>query len=785
MAKTYTSIDSYVDSMGEYISKGAFGSEGSRIDPDSAMRNYIAEQIQRMEDNGRDVSGIQDFYDSVGSWSSKDFGNAWLFDGAAGKLGGKELTAIAGTMMRLDDMQSDGKITMEEYEGYINRMLCPDGIDAIKAGGSDDIFNMFEDIERDSARPANEDVRKDNEAALAIGTRPYINDRSDYLDAAREARAGDEAYSAKRNAEGYDVYSDMDDKLREARENGLLTEDQYADAKSGLRNLQRVGVAMPDGRDAVLFAMEDALASGDADLASKVMSQDGIAGIVSGSDEGIDILRSVAYSNAHLPDGRDPSYGSDLGHAVPATSDLPGVHDGNIIQDPEPMPVAGFDDLPSADVGARELADVMDAMGASYFEKSEAEGGISLEQYSAMAEAYDGMENEAQKQAYLTLHPDFAAANEYMSKLDALEDGVMSGRIYINVTTDENGCSTYGISYPDDRTEQPASVVDLSGVKIQQPVSERDPSLAIWYNPEIEGMAKGAQRGAAIGGMPAVDTITLPPNDAERAKSEFGDDFLADLNDVVNKERDPDYEPDGPGVHDGGFGSEPEEPGKDGPDFDMDLSGVKIELLSQQSPEERMRELQCVANDIWDGKLGNGEERRAALEEMGYGEEDRAMIASMVNQGQEWCETAGVSDFDELFPDPSGISLADREAEFQAGRSEAAVAVMTYESPYEFLTAWEAANGTALTGEDMSVEQAAELYDRAAHVLDEQDASLHGADGLDQQALEEGRGNLMSYVSENPDAGFHAQAEEPAAEPEPTAEPDAPEAAGDEYTPGA
>ena len=42
-------------------SKGEFGGEGGRIGSDSAMRNYIAEQIQRLEDNGRDISGMQGF----------------------------------------------------------------------------------------------------------------------------------------------------------------------------------------------------------------------------------------------------------------------------------------------------------------------------------------------------------------------------------------------------------------------------------------------------------------------------------------------------------------------------------------------------------------------------------------------------------------------------------------------------------------------------------------------------------------------------------------------------
>ena len=80
MAKMYTSIDSYVQSVGsKYIDKGEFGGEGGRIGSDSAMRNYIAEQIQRLEDNGRDISGMQGFYDQVGARSVDGFANAGLF----------------------------------------------------------------------------------------------------------------------------------------------------------------------------------------------------------------------------------------------------------------------------------------------------------------------------------------------------------------------------------------------------------------------------------------------------------------------------------------------------------------------------------------------------------------------------------------------------------------------------------------------------------------------------------------------------------------------------------
>ena len=59
-----------------------------------------------------------------------------------------------------------------------------------------------------------------------------MNDRDDYLNDAREQRSGDGAYNAARSAEDYDVFSDMDDKIREAHEAGFLTESQYEDARS-------------------------------------------------------------------------------------------------------------------------------------------------------------------------------------------------------------------------------------------------------------------------------------------------------------------------------------------------------------------------------------------------------------------------------------------------------------------------------------------------------------------------------------------------------------------------
>lgn len=737
MAKMYTSIDSYVQSVGsKYIDKGEFGGEGGRIGSDSAMRNYIAEQIQRLEDNGRDISGMQGFYDQVGARSVDGFANAGLF-AETDKIGGRELTSIAATMMRLDEMQADGRISMDEYEGYLNEMLSPDGVSAIAASGNDKIFSLFEDIERDSEREPDPGVAKENASELAIGTRTYVNDRDDYLNDAREQRSGDEAYNAARSAEDYDVFSDMDDKIREAHEAGFLTESQYEDARSGLRSFQTSGYTNYMAVDTMLFAMEDALASGQPDLVSKIMSKDGIEGITQNTPDGVNMLRDVAYWNARpsdaAPSAQDPTVTPvEPVQTITLPEQGPTVHPGIIAQPDNTIDIA----IPMpVDIRAQELVTIMDTMGQNYFEQSEKDGGISLEEYSSMAEAYDAMKSDPQKQAYLTLHPDFAEAHNYMSKLDQLEQGVMSGEMYINSVTDENGNTTYSIGYPDDV---------LTAEQIVMYDSKPDLSMLV---DRSFGDIGNTLAGGAIGGMNG-----LMMSDQTRATMAFGPDFLNDLNYAVNKTKDPDYTPPDPTVHHGDV--MPVDPGVI---IHAPLDGIreKINLLTDPSPEERLRELQGVANDIWSGKLGNGEDRRNALIDMGYDDDARKMIADMVNQGQEWCENAGATDFDQLFPDPDGVSLVDREAAFQADRLSVAETVMTYESPDAFMKVY---NDDLYYG--VSAEQAAELYERAGQVTSS------------EQLYDEG--GLLQSVAEQSDAGFNTPempVEESAPAPEPTQAP--------------
>lgn len=716
MATIYTDLDSYTrDMTKEYA---VSGSEGGRINSDSEMRNYIASQIQRMEDNGLDVSRIQEFYDAVGARSGEGFANL-----SASNIGGRELTAIATTMMRLDEMQSDGRISVDEYASYMDRLLNPDSIDAIAASGNDETFSLFEDIAADSQRPADPDVQAANAAALAIEPRTYINDRMEYFTEAKESRNNDPDYTARRQGEGYDVYDDMAEKLREAHEQGLLDDAQFEDARSGLRDVQRTA-GNPDVRDTVLFAMEDALASGDPSLIGRTMSSDGMSDILYGTEEGVNLMREIEYNNVQrehaeaMAQQEAAQDAPDTDHAEPEISPAFTIPDGITPLSPSAGTEHGSIDVTglsvNANIGARELADIMDAMGKSYFERSEAEGGLSLDDYSAMAEEYDALETEEEKEAYKVLHKDFAEADEYMSKLDRLEDGVMSGQLYISVTTDGNGGQRYGVGY---QQKQDGSGGLSGSFELLQ--DTHDPENMLWINPDLKP------------GNFQVDPDAV-------AKFEFGPDFLEDLNGAVHEARGPDIAVHAAeaGMPDDGLETAGSEP----------LDQIRVEYLTQMSPGERFDDMLATANDIWAGKLGNGEDRKAMLEQMGYDESDRARIQEMVNLGSEWCQSATMDDYDKAFPDPSGASLAEQDAVFQAARKETAAAITSYGSAEDLRQA----------RNDWTQEYADALYDRAAEIMGVGPEPAYNAIEAGEEAgisLAESAASLADYVAEQEGGG--------------------------------
>lgn len=761
MATIYTDLDSYTrDMTKEYA---VSGSEGGRINSDSEMRNYIASQIQRMEDNGLDVSQIQGFYDAVGARSGEGFANL-----SASNIGGRELTAIATTMMRLDEMQSDGRISVDEYAGYMDRLLNPDSIDAIAASGNDETFSLFEDIAADSQRPADPDVQEANAAALAIEPRIYINDRMDYFTEAKESRNDDPDYTARRQAEGYNAYDDMADKLREAHEQGLLSDAQFEDARSGLRDVQRAA-GNPDVRDTVLFAMEDALVSGDPSLIGRTMSSEGMSDILYGTEEGVNLMREIEYNNTQrehaeaMAQQETAQDAPDMDHIEPEISPAFTIPDNIMPLSPsagtehDSIDVTGLS--VNANIGARELADIMDSMGKSYFERIEAEGGLSLDDYSAMAEEYDALETEEEKEAYKVLHKDFAEADEYMSKLDRLEDGVMSGRLYISVTTDENGGQRYGVGYqpkPDGLAgafQQDGSGGLFGSFELLQ--DTHDPENMLWINPDLRPGNIQVDPGAV-------------------AKFEFGADFLDDLNDAVHEARDPDT-----AVHaaeaetpDDGLETAGPEPV---PDFDHPLDQIQVEYLTRMSPGEQFDGMLATANAIWSGKLGNGEDRKAMLEQMGYSEGDRARIQEMVNLGSEWCQNATMEDYDRAFPDPSGISLAEQDAAFQNVRMEAAAAIMTYESADDLMQAhndrYSVQQGpVGMTSVQWTQDYADELYGRAAEIMSADPALAQETIEAGEDAgisLAESAANLTEYIAEQEGGTPEIGAAGPAGNPEP------------------
>lgn len=315
-----------------------------------------------------------------------------------------------------------------------------------------------------------------------------------------------------------------------------------------------------------------------------------------------------------------------------------------------------------------------------------------------------------------------------MNQVDALVDGfnAQPPRFDLCIETDETGNQTYGIRYNTSADRYFERAIDTYGT--DQSVVEKD------YLTDEFSLTVGPGAifpGEWPSGEPFPDMFNFTPN------------ALKGLDTAVK---------------DLGVGVDGPETSNDTPDYDAELAEGDLDLVMARSPMEQFEAMQSAAIDAWRGKLGNGADRREALQQMGFSDEECQRIQAMVDRGPEWCVTATPEAYDAEFRSPDGKTLAERDAEFRVAQAEAASRLMTYEGAEDLMARYNADVGE--DGVGITEDQAAAVYDRAAHVLDEAYASGNTPTDTPTEELEESMGNLADYISANPDAEFQGGVDE-------------------------
>ena len=865
MAQHYSNIDNYVASMSsKYPGLFTTGQEGSAVDADSAVRTYIAEQLQRLSDNGYDVENTA-FLNGVSGLQSgafTGFNDQFGFGDDTGALGNDELLAIAYTMAELDAMQQDGRISANQYKNFMNELTSSGMIDVIENHGNDVLFgekgstffNMLDEIGEKGDREPDADRAARNAEKLSVGTRPVINTWDDYYNSARDA---DPSRAAREAEPGYDPDQLLCERLEEAYDNGLIDSSTYNSSKETLRTQIGNNPSNAERANTLLYAMEDAIALDNKELAGSIFSSAGINGIGTAQNATLNIMglatlkeldKENAIHRVQIPEITNPDPTPDP-----------------ITLNPDPVNGQPFDGYFRPEVDEEKMAQIAGAMKANYFES---EGAMSQEDYESALEQYNKcVEDYGQESADAWLEnnaPDgFREAKRFMDNVDALEQGVNDGIYRIRFELDEDGKSVYSVERTDGKYDSiptfpgndPRNLIggqveymndmayreiftpgDGTELKLDPEFSEflslNAPGFTAAMGTAISDVESGRYMGPsdpevdngevhdhdhvaldeegleAVGDIMAgnyferEDTISLEEYSALKAEyddlanqdgydgdeswlrdhPEFAEaqSFMTQLDAITHGvgsgafqitaavdengettygiERADSGEPiaayddimAGFGDAYGEYTAEPAPVA----DYDYGAELIDLSALTEPSPQEQFEAMRDLAGECWAGTYGNGEDRIKAIMDMGYSYEDYQTIQSMVNMGPEWDGTA--ESWEKENPSADGRTLAEREADFQAARSEAAFQMMTYEGSEDFMAAYNASVGE---GGQITAEQAEDLYGRAAQAMAGsygEDGELHEGVGetLAAGGLAEAVSNLAEYADEHPDAGI-------------------------------
>ena len=729
-------------------------------------REYIAQMYQRLADNGVDLGDGKAFYDSV-------YGNSY---GSSDGMSDDSINAMAFMCAQLDNMQSTGQIDMDTYKDMMLGIISPENVESMKAYNYDNFMSMTDQVDDLRSADINSDLRAENQKAnkdaLQVGQRTVINSRADYLESARAA----DPSRANGIPEGTDMYTDMVGMINDAYDQGYFGEGKDGedakqaalDALKSYDNAWGINVS-PTDREIMYYAMQDSLATGDEELIREIFSKDGF-NVVGGQSflfgnkdaESVNVLR-------RLEDARNnPGVEVNAGEMQIEVQDSVKPIDTLI-----PPKWSDFRDLhayeqdvidrPKVVVDEETMDTIIDQMATNYFE-NQGEDGITMDEYADLSQRYAALEagtpkELAEKQAmFRETFPEFAAADRYMQQLETLKENVNNGRVEICVAQDEAGNDIYDIRY--------------------NRQSDRDFDRRITA---LDGMLENGE-GITVGGinpntLPLIkfdgkdqtfnpefilyDNTAQDPNimiwrekleiNPESLPIHFDDSLIVDMNVAIGQV----------GLEDDLTKTDEKDKGADekmpGIDYDAPIDANDLAIVTQKSPMEQFEDMRSAAEAIWNGELGNGQERRDMLEQMGFSSEDMTRIQDMVNQGQEWCKSATAADYDAAFPSSDGTTLAERDAAFRVEQASAASRLMTYEGAADLMASY---NEIAGEGEAITEDVAAGIYNSAAHVLDQAEQDMIMPADRSEDEVEEAGANLADYISTHSDAEFNGSVDQ-------------------------
>lgn len=181
-----------------------------------------------------------------------------------------------------------------------------------------------------------------------------------------------------------------------------------------------------------------------------------------------------------------------------------------------------------------------------------------------------------------------------------------------------------------------------------------------------------------------------------------------------------------------------------GQDYDADVKGIDYSILVRDKPSDRFEAIRTRALEYYEH--GTQDDLETGMASEGFSPEEIENIRMLSMYDPEYIKSLDADGYAGMFYD--GKDMAAVDAEFQAEQAEAAVQVMTYEDPADFM----AANNLANPGKMVDEHTAEQIYSSAAAVI----GSNEGVEGVeDSVGLEEAVTNAETYVAEGGEAVQH------------------------------
>lgn len=439
MAQNYLidSLSKYNETVATRYGASAFGVKDDRsraaTTGDSDQRNYIAETMQWMNDNhidmGESTKNFESFMSLVSSKASSNedfkFGEGGLFwVGNEKQIGKEELRAMANMMLQLNEMQTSGQITMDQYTAHMQTLFSQETMDSLANGGKGDFMVLAQSVDDDNARDIDQNTKDSNKIAneqrMSVQKRAVINDVNDYA-ASRAERLGDDAPTYSSQTEARDA---MYNALYDAHENGTIEDGPYNDmikylqggfgSASSTTNEAGQPVQTAGNYAVAAYALEEALNSGNPNVIMMFTDPETLKNIQSGNTKGLQALSELDLRVGGKSAAETPAVSDDLSKEQ---TDKDAITKGVVY-----MKGQGLFDEKDADGSYPGVNMLVDTMTANYFSPADGNGpGITQDEYLSKYDEYAKLDQDAQLM-YLVNNPEFAKADAAVNSIQRVAD---------------------------------------------------------------------------------------------------------------------------------------------------------------------------------------------------------------------------------------------------------------------------------------------------------------------------------------------------------------------------